>query len=260
MYNQGLKDCSDETLLKIIKNGAVPRHVAIIMDGNGRWASSRNVPRVFGHRQGMEVLSDLLRTSCEVGIEYLTLYAFSTENWKRPAFEVNALMALMSEYIDSNFKEINDNDIKVTVLGDIEKLPLALKKKISEVISITSNNSRLNLNVALNYGARSEIINAVKKAAEDLKNGTLMADDLDEERFSKYLYTRNIPDPDLLIRTGGDFRLSNFLLYQAAYTELYFTAPDVLWPDFNKHNFLKSIIEFQSRNRRYGDINTEQGY
>ncbi len=259
MNKQGFLDLSDDKLLNMIKNGDMPRHVAIIMDGNGRWATLRNLPRTMGHRQGMETLTDVIRTSCEVGIGYLTLYAFSTENWKRPVYEVNVLMSLMAEYVDRFIGELNDNNIKINVLGDIEPLSLALKKKISEALDLTFKNTGLRLNIALNYGSRAEILNAVKKAAEDLRQGKISVDDLDEAGFARYLYTKDIPDPDFIIRTGGELRLSNFLLYQAAYSELFFTSSDLLWPDFNKGNFLRSILEFQRRKRRYGEINTGQG-
>lgn len=252
-------DLSDDKLLSLIKNGDIPSHVAIIMDGNGRWATLRKMPRTMGHRQGMEALTDVIRTSCEVGIKYLTLFAFSTENWKRPAYEVNALMALMTEYIDRFIGELNDNNIKITVIGDIDPLSHALKKKISEALELTFNNNGLRLNIALNYGSRSEILNAVKKAAEDICLGKISVNDLDEAGFNRYLYTKDIPDPDFIIRTGGELRLSNFLLYQAAYSELFFTSSDLLWPDFDKSNFLNSILEYQHRNRRYGEIYTEQG-
>jgi len=259
MNKQEFLDLSDDKLLNLIKNGDIPRHIAIIMDGNGRWATLRNMPRVMGHRQGMETLTDILRTSCEIGIGYLTLFAFSTENWKRPAYEVNALMALMAEYIERFIDELNDNNIKITVLGDINPLSQLLKNKISDAIKLTSKNDGLRLSIALNYGSRAEILNAVKRAAEDIRKGNVSLDDLDEVRFSSYLYTKDLPDPDFIIRTGGEFRLSNFLLYQAAYTELFFTGSDMMWPDFNKGKFLNSILEFQRRNRRYGEINTEQG-
>jgi undecaprenyl diphosphate synthase len=259
MNKQEFLDLSDDKLLSLIKNGDIPRHVAIIMDGNGRWATLRKMPRTMGHRKGMDTLTDVIRTSCEVGIRYLTLFAFSTENWKRPAYEVNALMALMTEYIDRFIDELNDNNIKITVLGDIDPLSQALKKKVSEALGLTFNNNGLRLNIALNYGSRSEILNAVKKAAEDICLGKISADDLDEAGFARYLYTKDMPDPDFIIRTGGELRLSNFLLYQAAYSELFFTSSDLLWPDFNKGNFLNSILEYQHRNRRYGEIYTEQG-
>lgn len=259
MNKQEFSDLSDDKLLNLIKNDNIPRHVAIIMDGNGRWATLRNMPRAMGHRQGMETLTNVLRTSCEIGIKYLTLFAFSTENWKRPTYEVNTLMALMAEYIERFIDELNQNNIRITVLGDIVPLSKLLKNKIAEAIKLTSKNNGLWLNIALNYGSRFEILNAVKQAAEDIRQGNISLDDLDEVRFSSYLYTKDLPDPDFIIRTGGEFRLSNFLLFQAAYSELFFTASDVMWPDFSKGKFLHSILEFQRRNRRYGEINTEQG-
>jgi undecaprenyl diphosphate synthase len=259
MNKQELLDLSNDEILNLIKNAEIPRHVAIIMDGNGRWATLRKMPRTMGHKQGMETLTEVIRTSVEVGISYLTLFAFSTENWGRPAYEVNALMAMMAEYIDRFIDELNNNNIKITVLGELDPLSQALKKKISEALKLTYNNNGLRLNIALNYGSRSEILNAVKKAAEDIRLGKISSDDLDETVFARYLYTQDIPDPDFIIRTGGEIRLSNFLLYQAAYSELFFTSSDLLWPDFNKGNFLLSILEFQRRNRRYGEIYTEQG-
>jgi len=259
MNEQGFLDLSDDNLLNVIKNGHIPNHVAIIMDGNGRWATLRNIPRTMGHRQGMEALTDVIRASCEMGVKFLTVYAFSTENWKRPTREIDVLMTLMAEYLDRFISELHDNNIKLSVLGNPEPFSNMLKKKISDALKLTLNNNGLAFNIALNYGARAEIINAVRRAAEDVKRGIISADDLDEVSFRRYLYTHDMPDPDLIIRTGGDVRLSNFLLYQAAYSELLFTNSNILWPDFSKGNFLRCILEFQHRKRRYGDIITEQG-
>jgi len=258
MTNAYESDLSEEKLIELIKDKPLPHHIAIIMDGNGRWAISRNLPRALGHRQGVETLKDVTRTSCEIGIKYLTLYAFSTENWKRPAYEINALMALMSEYIERFIDELHENNIKLRVLGEINPLSQSLKDKIEKALLQTQYNSGLHLNLALNYGSRGEILRAVKMVITDCLQGKLSPDNLDEEEFKRYLYTCDMPDPDLVIRTGGEYRLSNFLLYQAAYSELFFTSSDVMWPDFSNKEYLRSILEFQYRNRRYGKINAEQ--
>lgn len=242
-------------LIEQVKSKPLPQHVAIIMDGNGRWATRRGLPRVAGHRQGVEALREVIRTSDELGIKYLTLYAFSTENWKRPAAEIDALMSLLVEYLRNEIRELNSNNVKISVLGQVEAFPTVAQREIANAVELTKNNTGLNVNIALNYGGRAEIVRAAKAIARDVLDKKISIDDIDERLFINYLYTANIPDPDLLIRTSGEFRLSNFLLYQIAYTELVFTAPDVLWPDFDKKAYLEAIMEYQRRQRRYGGLN-----
>mgnify|MGYP000851203738 FL=1 len=254
----GKRNVNEEDILALmerVRSKPLPRHVAIIMDGNGRWATRRGLPRVAGHRQGVEALREVIRTSDELGIKYLTLYAFSTENWKRPAAEVDALMSLLVEYLRREIRELNSNNVKISVLGQVEAFPAVAQREIANAVEITRNNTGLNVNIALNYGGRAEIVRAVKAIARDVLDKKVLIDDIDERLFSNYLYTANIPDPDLLIRTSGEFRLSNFLLYQIAYTELVFTDCDVLWPDFDRKAYLKAIMEYQRRQRRYGGLN-----
>lgn len=242
-------------LMEQVRSKPLPQHVAIIMDGNGRWATRRGLPRVAGHRQGVEALREVIRTSDELGIKYLTLYAFSTENWKRPAAEIDALMSLLVEYLKKEVRALHSNNVKISVLGEINAFPPVAQKEIIKAVELTKDNTGLWVNIALNYGGRAEIIRAVKAIARDVVDNKISIDDIDERLFSNYLYTANIPDPDLLIRTSGEFRLSNFLLYQIAYTELVFTAPDILWPDFDKKAYLEAIMEYQKRQRRYGGLN-----
>ncbi|SHJ67768.1 Undecaprenyl pyrophosphate synthetase [Caminicella sporogenes DSM 14501] len=230
----------------------LPKHIAIIMDGNGRWARSKNLPRVAGHKAGVEALRDIIKTSSNLGIKYLTLYAFSTENWKRPREEINALMELLVIYLRREAKELHKNNVVINVLGDISKLPETAISEINKATALTSNNTGLVVNIALNYGGRHEILRAVKNICKDVVNNKIDFDKIDEAVFSNYLYTKNIPDPDLIIRTSGEIRLSNFLLWQAAYSEFWFT--DVYWPDFSSKHFIEAIIDYQSRKRRFGGI------
>jgi len=241
-------------LLSKINKEKIPRHVAIIMDGNGRWAKLRGLPRVMGHRYGVEALREIIQTSSDLGIQYLTLYAFSTENWKRPASEVNALMNLLVEFLRKEIGELHQNGVKINVLGDITLLPDEARKEVLYSTDLTKNNTGLQVNIALNYGSRAEIIRGVKAIVKDCMEKNISVDDINEALFSQYLYTKGIPDPDLLIRTSGECRLSNFLLYQIAYTELYFTDASLLWPDFDKVSFIKVLLEYQRRDRRYGGI------
>lgn len=237
-----------------IKKKGIPQHIAIIMDGNGRWAIKKGLPRTAGHRQGMESLRDIVTISGELGIKYLTIYAFSTENWKRPESEIRAIMDLLVEYLEREIDELDKNQVKIKVLGDIQLLPANARKAVVNAQKRTQLNSGLQVNVALNYGGRAEIINAVKELYKDLKKGNIILDEVDEMLFSEYLYTAGIPDPDLLIRTGGDLRISNFLLYQVAYTELCFTSPNIFWPNFNSQIYMDLILGYQNRQRRYGGI------
>jgi len=234
------------------KKTEIPVHIAIIMDGNGRWAKKRNLPRIFGHREGAKSVREITTACAELGVKYLTLYAFSTENWKRPENEIKFLFNLLDDYLVKERKTLIKNNIKFRVIGDIKKLPSNIIKKIVYNERITKNNTGLNLILALNYGARSEIINAVNKIANDVKSGKIKKNKITEELFNNYLYTKGIPDPDLLIRTSGEMRVSNFLLWQIAYSEIYVTK--TLWPDFRKKELLKAINEFNKRERRFGGL------
>lgn len=238
------------TLIDEIDKSRVPQHVAIIMDGNGRWAKQRGNQRIFGHQNGVKAVRAATEAAGEVGVKYLTLYAFSSENWSRPKSEVDALMGLLVETINSEIETLLKNDIRLLTIGDTSALPIAVQEKLKDVISRTANCKTLTAILALSYGARFEIVEAAKKIALSVKDGKLNVDDLNPEIFSHYLDTANIPDPALMIRTSGEVRLSNFLLWQLAYAELYFTP--VLWPDFNKEEFYKAIIEYQKRERRFG--------
>lgn len=228
----------------------IPQHVAIIMDGNGRWAKERYLPKIAGHRAGVQSVRQAIEAAKELGVKVLTLYTFSTENWKRPKNEVSALFGLLEEYLDKEEKRLKENNIKLSVIGDMGALPEGVRRKLARAIASTSDNTDLTLNIALNYGSRSEIVTAVKAIASDLKEGKIAADAIDEAAFSRYLYTKGLPDPDLLIRTSGEFRISNFLLWQIAYSELYVTKK--LWPDFKKSDFKKAVAEYQKRERRFG--------
>lgn len=228
----------------------LPQHIAIIMDGNGRWAQKINQLRTVGHEHGVKAVRDTTEAAAELGIKHLTLYAFSTENWSRPQFEVDSLMQLLVTTIHGELKTLNENNIRLNTIGDINSLPADCRSELRSAIEHTKNNSRMTLHLALSYSSKWELMNAIRNIYTDFKNNNTDIDSLSYEDFSNYLSTAGIPDPDLLIRTGGDLRLSNFLLLQLAYAELYFTP--TLWPDFDKEEFYKAIIEFQSRERRFG--------
>ena len=228
----------------------LPQHIAIIMDGNGRWAKQHAIGRIRGHKRGAQAVRAAVRTCREIGIKYLTLFAFSIENWGRPTKEVEGLMSLLEEYLEKELKELHKKGIKLTTIGDIDQLKPSVKEKIISAKKITANNDQMVLNLALSYGSRDEIIGAVKKIVQDSQNGKIKSGDINKEIFSKYLNTCEMPDPDLLIRTSGEYRISNFLLWQLAYTELYFTP--VLWPDFKKEDIFKAIASYQKRERRFG--------
>lgn len=230
----------------------VPQHIAIILDGNGRWAKSKGMPRNYGHAQGSKNVERICEEAWRMGIKYLTVYAFSTENWNRPEGEVAALMKLLRNYMKTCLKTAAKNDMKIRVIGDIEPLDEDIKGRIKELESATVNNGGLNFTIALNYGSRDEITRAAKKMARDCADGKLIPEDIDESVFEKYLDTHDIPDPDLMIRTSGEQRLSNYLLWQLAYSEFYFT--DVPWPDFTKEELTKAIEEFNHRHRRFGGV------
>ena len=233
----------------------IPQHVAIILDGNGRWAKAKGMPRNYGHAQGSKNVEKICEEAWRMGIKYLTVYAFSTENWNRPKEEVNALMKLLRNYMKTCLKTAAKNDMKVRVIGDITKLDEDIQKRILELEEATKNNGGLNFQIAINYGSRDEITRPVRALAEDVKKGKLMPEEVDETCIEKYLDTHDIPDPDLLIRTSGEQRLSNYLLWQLAYTEFYFT--DVPWPDFTKQELEKAIEQYNSRDRRYGGVKEE---
>ncbi len=235
-----------------IKLDDIPVHVAIIMDGNGRWAKKRFLPRLEGHRQGAKAVRRVVEFCRRSGIRYLTLYAFSTENWNRPEGEVSGLMKLLSQFLDSELNDLHKNDIRFRTIGETNRLPDTLVEKIDAAKSRTENNKSMNLNIALSYGGRSEIVRACCKIAQAFREGQMTLDDVDEKYFSSMLDTAGIPDPDLLIRTGGDIRVSNFLLWQLAYSELYFT--NVLWPDFDDDVFSAAIQDYKSRQRRFGMV------
>ena len=241
-------------LLDKVTSRSIPEHVCIIMDGNGRWAQRKGLPRTAGHRQGMEMMRDIISISSEIGIKYLTLYAFSTENWKRPKSEIQAIMALLVEYLQIELDALHKNDVRIVTIGDTTLLPQEAHQEIENAVLKTSKNKGLQVNVALNYGGRSELVRAVRQIAEAVSNKELSPDSIDERLISNNLYTKGIPDPDLLIRTGGDRRISNFLLYQIAYTELWFSKASTFWPDFTAKRYLEAILDFQERQRRYGGV------
>ena len=230
---------------------SVPRHVAIIMDGNGRWAEQRGLPRSAGHRAGAEAVSRGLALAQEAGIEFLTLYAFSTENWKRPAAEVGALMELLVEFLTAKMPEMSRNGVRLRTVGRSADLPSAARQALLNAVSASAENCGITLNLALNYGGRAEIADAAARIAADAAAGKLDPAGVDEAVFAKYLYAPDLPDPDLLIRTSGEMRLSNFLLWESAYTELYVT--DCLWPDFSREEFEKALASYAGRNRRFGN-------
>jgi undecaprenyl diphosphate synthase len=235
--------------------GRLPRHVAIIMDGNGRWAKKRLLNRVKGHERGTETVREIVRTTRRLGIPVLTLYAFSTENWKRPKMEVQALMGLLERFLKSEEKEMCEKGIRLGTIGDIQQLPGRVQRVIEAVKAATCQNNSLLLNLALSYGGRSEIIRMARTLAEKVRDGVMASADIDEATISAHLYTSDIPDPDLLIRTSGEMRISNFLLWQIAYSELYIT--DTLWPDFGSKEFIEILGAFQRRERRFGAVSAE---
>jgi len=228
----------------------LPDHIAIIMDGNGRWAKEKGEDRLYGHLHGVESVRNIVEGSAELGIKYLTLYAFSTENWDRPEYEVSGLMELLVETIHNEVPTLNKNNIKLHVIGDMNMLPDAAKNELKEALNETSTNTGLNLIMALSYSSRWEIVEAIKQIAADVKENKIAAGDINQETVKQYLATKAYPDPELMIRTSGEYRISNFLLYQLAYSELYFT--NTLWPDFRKENLYEAILDYQSRERRFG--------
>jgi undecaprenyl diphosphate synthase len=243
---------SDELLAAIRLNGAVPRHVAIIMDGNGRWARERHLPRALGHRNGMRSVREAVEGSIQAGVDVLSLFAFSQENWQRPPTEVTALMSLLEEYIAREQAELIANGVRVRVLGDLERLAPTARKAIDGVVTATAHNDRLTVQLFISYSARAELVRAARRLAEAAVDGRLDPADIDEDTFRAHLYTNGCPDPDLLIRTSGEQRISNFMLWQLAYTELHIIP--VMWPDFTRRDLFAAILEFQSRERRFGKV------
>lgn len=233
-----------------LKNGKLPKHLAIIMDGNGRWAKQKGRLRVFGHEHGVKAVRNVAVNCSKIGIKYLTLYAFSTENWKRPKIEVDTLMKLLVSSLKKELPTLNENDIKLNAIGNIESLPSRALAELNEVMAKTSQNSTMTLTLALSYGSREEIKNAIQSISVKVKNNIISPENIDETIINNHLYTRNLPDVDLLIRTSGEHRISNFLLWQIAYAELYFI--DVFWPDFKEHHLLEAIKNYQHRERRFG--------
>ncbi len=237
-------------LLEKIDKSSLPRHIAIIMDGNGRWAKDKGEDRLFGHFHGVESVRNIVEGSAELGVEYLTLYAFSTENWDRPEYEVVGLMELLVSTIRKEVESLNKNNIRLHVIGDMSMLPEYARKELDEALEITKKNTGLNLIMALSYSGRWELLNAVKNIAWEVKQGKLNVETIDQDTLQRFLCTSSFPDPELMIRTSGEYRISNFLLYQLAYAELYFT--NVRWPDFRKENLYEAIIDYQGRERRFG--------
>jgi undecaprenyl diphosphate synthase len=238
-----------------IDKDKLPTHIAIIMDGNGRWAKKKLLNRISGHKKGVDAVREVVTTCRELGIKILTLYAFSIENWKRPKEEVKALMGLLIDYLLKERGEMIKNNIRLSAIGRLEDLPPAVQATLQETMKMTKHCDGMTLNLALSYGGRSEILHAVQRVLSDFQKKTIKPEEIDQERFSQYLWTWGLPDPDLLIRTSGEFRISNFLLWQIAYTELYVT--ETLWPDFNREELLKAIADYQSRERRFG-LTSEQ--
>ena len=238
-----------------IDKNKLPKHIAIIMDGNGRWAEQHTIGRIRGHKKGAQAVRTVVRACREIGIKYLTLFAFSSENWERPAKEVQALMFLLEEYLTKEIEQLQKQEIRLTTIGETGRLNSKVQEKLLKAKEMTLKNDKMILNLALSYGGRDEIISAVKKIMKENEKGEIDISKVTKEKFSNYLYTSDMPDPDLLIRTSGEYRISNFLLWQMAYTELYFTK--VLWPDFTKDDLLKAIASYQKRERRFG-LTSEQ--
>ena len=244
-----------KSLRNTILENNIPNHIAIIMDGNGRWAKKRSLPRLAGHREGINSVREITRVCGEIGVQYLTLYTFSTENWKRPSSEVSALMKLLLNTINIEVKELHKNNVRFSIIGELNTLPKSTVQGLKNGIELTRNNSGLNLCLAINYGSRKEILTAVISIAKKIQSKQLDINQVDEILFNQELYTKNFPDPDLMIRTSGEFRLSNFLLWQSAYTEIFMT--DTLWPNFRENELIEAIYDYQNRERRFGKVSKE---
>ena len=244
-----------QSMKENILGGHIPEHIAIIMDGNGRWAKERSLPRLAGHKEGVNSVREITRVCGEIGVKHLTLYTFSTENWRRPKAEVSALMTLLLKTISTEVRELHKNNVRFTAIGDLKKLPKSTQKGIFDGIEITKNNTGLNLCLALNYGSRQEMVSAVQAIAKKVKKGDLKLDEINETIFSNTLSTSDMPNPDLLIRTSGEYRLSNFLLWQCAYSEIIMTK--TFWPAFREDALIEAILEYQSRERRFGKVSEQ---
>ncbi len=240
---------------KISSNGNLPKHIAIIMDGNGRWASLKNLPRAAGHKEGINSVREIVRVCGEIGVSYLTLYTFSSENWSRPRTEVSAIMKLLLSTIKKEIRNLDDNNVKLSAIGSLDELPKETKKNILDGVEMTKSNSGLNLILALSYGSRQELIRAIKRISKRIDESNLEIDNINEDILSEELYTAGTPDPDLIIRTGGEHRLSNFLLWQSAYSELLIS--EKFWPDFRESELLNSILDYQNRQRRFGQTDEQ---
>lgn len=243
-------DHNEEKFQVELKNGIIPKHIAIIMDGNGRWAKKQLLPRLNGHRKGIDTVKEIVKTSSQIGVKFLTLYAFSIENWKRPKAEVSGLMSLLEKFLIEEIDELHENKVKLTTIGKINSLPKNVQKILKECMDKTSENEGMVLNLALSYGSRWDISRAIQLISMDVRRGKLSPEDINEQTVSGYLQTKDIPDPDLLIRTSGEYRISNFLLWELAYSEIH--IEDKLWPDFSKNEFYEAISNFQKRERRFG--------
>lgn len=247
---------SDKKIFDQIKlSGDIPEHIAIIMDGNGRWAKKRGLPRAAGHKRGVDTVKEITESCADLGVKYLTLYTFSTENWNRPKDEVSTLMRLLLKSLRERVSELNKNNIRLTTIGDIGSLPFAVQNELREAIEKTKKNDKMTLNLALSYSGRWELIEAIKSIGKLISQNKLTVDEINEKSLKEHLTTKNIPDPDLLIRTSGEFRVSNFLLWQIAYTEFYIS--DMFWPDFNKQHLIEAIKSFQNRERRFGRVSNQ---
>ena len=244
-----------QSLRKNVLSGHIPDHIAIIMDGNGRWARERSLPRIAGHREGINSVREITRLCGEIEVKHLTLYTFSTENWQRPKTEVSALMTLLLKTINKEIKELHKNNVKFTVIGDLVMLPVSTRKGLQDGIELTRDNGGLNLCLALNYGSRQEMIDAIQSLALKVQSGEMVPEEINEAIFSDALYTKGIPDPDLLIRTSGECRLSNFLLWQSAYTEIFMT--ETYWPEFREEQLMNAIHDYQLRERRFGKVSEQ---
>jgi len=241
-----------QEMLEMIDKRRLPKHIAIIMDGNGRWAQRQGLLRTIGHRAGMESLRDIVKLCRELGIQVLTVYAFSTENWKRPQEEVVVLMGLLVEYLNKEMRELNEEGVRINPIGRLDELPQPARDALADAVELTHDNNRLILNIALNYGGRTEIIDAFQAIIADIEKGCYKASQIDADLISEHLYTAGQPEPDLLIRPSGDYRISNFLLWQLAYTEFWFTS--TLWPEFRRYHLLRALLEYQRRERRFGGL------
>jgi undecaprenyl diphosphate synthase len=248
---KGKAEKKNESVEQLDMNN-IPNHIAIIMDGNGRWAKERNLPRSMGHKAGVETVRIVLKEAARLGVKNLTLYTFSTENWGRPTDEISTLMKLINTYLKNELKEINESGVKLNIFGDMSRLPKESRDALNDAIEFTKNNKRINLNLALNYGGRDEIVRATKLIARDIKDNKIKEEDINEKTVEKYLYTNGVPDPDLIIRPSGEQRLSNFLLWQCAYSEFWYS--NINWPDFKEADLRKAIADYQCRDRRFGKV------